>query len=115
MKLVTGEILHVIHPGMHNTDSGPDFFNARIKVGSTEWAGNVEIHVHASDWYKHHHEKDPAYQKVVLHVVFKNDKIVLTDQQQRIPTLELNAYIDEKKYSQYANLLASRSWVPCES
>ena len=71
-----GHPIEVIHPGVHNHDSGPDFFNARIKIGDTVWAGNVEIHVNASDWVQHGHSTDPAYDNVILHVVYNDDEPV---------------------------------------
>ena len=69
MQTKDGQQVKILHPGQLNTDSGPDFFNARIKIGETSWAGNVEIHQKASDWYRHKHELDSAYDNVVLHVV----------------------------------------------
>ncbi len=66
--------LEIHNPGIQNFDSGPDFTNAKIKIGDTLWAGNVEIHVKASDWYAHKHQNDKAYNNVILHVVFDCDK-----------------------------------------
>ena len=70
---VDGERVEIIRPGVHNRDAGPDFVNARLRIGGQEWVGNVEIHVRASDWYLHGHDGDPAYDNVVLHVVAVND------------------------------------------
>ena len=64
-----GDSVEVIDPGRLNTDAGPDFFNAKIKLGNTIWAGNVEIHTRSSEWAKHGHSDDKAYNSVVLHVV----------------------------------------------
>jgi len=72
-ETITGRKLVVIDPGTYNRDAGPDFFNSRIKVGKTEWAGNVEIHVNASDWNRHRHNLDHSYDNVILHVVVNND------------------------------------------
>lgn len=69
-----GERIEVLDPGIHNNDAGPDFFNSKIKIGDTEWVGNVEIHVKASDWYAHGHQNDPAYHNVILHVVGISDR-----------------------------------------
>jgi hypothetical protein len=73
LRTVDGEPLEVIHPGSHNTDAGPDFLGARVRIGGEVWAGNVEIHVRASDWLRHQHGKDAAYDSVVLHVVGVDD------------------------------------------
>lgn len=70
---VDGQKIEILHPGRHNTDAGPDFIGARLRIGDEEWAGNVEIHVKASDWHRHGHGADPAYDNVILHVVGVND------------------------------------------
>ena len=91
MKTVDGRLVEVIDPGLHNHGSGPDFFNAKVRIGGQLWIGNVEIHVRASDWFRHHHHTDQAYKNVVLHVVAQSDaEITLpgtTDQ--LIPQMEL--------------------------
>ena len=76
MFTVDGRKVQVIDPGMLNTDAGPDFFNAKVKIDGETWVGNVEIHVRASDWYRHGHDKDVAYDNVILHVVEKDDMAV---------------------------------------
>uniref|UniRef100_UPI0040274DBD DUF2851 family protein n=1 Tax=Alloprevotella sp. TaxID=1872471 RepID=UPI0040274DBD len=74
-----GENIEVIDPGVHNLlNSGPDFFNAKVKIGGVLWAGNVEVHTRSSDWYRHHHETDAAYNNVILHVVETIDAEVET-------------------------------------
>lgn len=73
MRTVDGRSIHVIDPGQLNTDSGPDFFNAKISIDGHMWAGDVEIHVRASDWHRHHHDGDKAYDSVILHVVDRDD------------------------------------------
>ena len=68
-----GQPVVLIDPGMHNFNSGPDFFNARIRIGGQLWAGNVEIHLRASDWSLQRHEADSNSDKVILHGVLEDD------------------------------------------
>lgn len=108
-----GEPLIVSSPGQRNTDSGPDFSNARIQVGDIQWAGNVEIHVKTSDWYKHGHQTDPAFDKLILHVVYEND---LDDKTPgNSPILELKGRVDESLIERYRQLQRSLNWIPCEN
>ena len=90
LKTCDGEAVEVIDAGRWNRDAGPDFFNAKVKIAGTIWAGNVEIHVESSDWYKHNHHLNPAYDNVVLHVVFVNNCDVFTSGGVRIPQILLN-------------------------
>ena len=115
-KLTTsaGIPLSVIHPGWRNRDSGPDFFNGRIKIGKTIWAGNIEVHVLASDWFRHGHDKDPAYENVILHVVYENDRPVYRNNGEEIPVLELKGRFDEKILNNYHKFLELHKWIPCE-
>lgn len=88
------QTIEVIDPGLHNHGAGPDFFNAKVRIGEQMWVGNVEIHLRATDWYRHHHETDEAYNNVILHVVQMKDCDVSTpcspDGRERLlPTLEL--------------------------
>jgi len=73
-----GDLIEVLHPGEYNRDSGPDFFNARIRHNGIEWAGNVEIHLKASHFETHGHNHDHAYDNTILHVVGEDDKKVFT-------------------------------------
>ena len=108
-----GEAVTVIDPGQRNEDSGPDFFNARVKIGQTEWAGNVEMHVRASDWVKHGHQDDHAYDSVILHVVHDCDMEIHNHQKEVIPCLELKNNMEEALYFRYRKLTGSRNWIAC--
>lgn len=84
-----GEEIEIISPGIRNRNSGPDAFNAKIKIGDKTWAGNVEFHVNASDWHKHHHDGNPEYENVILHVVLNADEQIYIGER-HIPTIKLD-------------------------
>jgi hypothetical protein len=106
-----GQKLEVLDPGEQNPHAGPDFFNARIRLDQMVWAGNVEIHPCASDWYKHGHHLDPAYNNVILHVVGDFDTDVTNSLGRRIQTM-VPAY-PQKLIRRYTILKRSDSWLPC--
>jgi hypothetical protein len=114
LKLVTGEDCQIIETGLHNKHSGPDFFNARIKIGDTLWAGNVEIHVNASDWHNHGHQNDHAYDNIILHVVYNNDRVIRRNKNESLPTLEIKNRFDEKLIKRYEEIMNHLGWIPCE-
>ena len=99
--------------GERNTDAGPDFYNALINIGDTKWAGNVEIHINASDWLLHNHQLDKAYDNVILHVVYNNDKPIYRSNGEKIPTLVINGLYDEDIYKKYLSFLSNKLWIPC--
>lgn len=115
LKTVQNESIKILKSGQHNTDAGPDFFNAQIQIGETLWAGNVEIHINSSDWLKHHHEIDNAYNNVILHVVYQHDKEIKNANGNVIPTLELKQLIDPKLISNYKQLISSKNWIACST
>ena len=100
--------------GEHNTHAGPDFFNARLRIGETNWAGNVEMHLRSSEWHAHGHSTDPAYDNVVLHVVFEEDQPILRNNGARIPCLELKGRIPPKILENYERLEHEHAWIPCQ-
>jgi hypothetical protein len=110
-----GEELEVFSAGMAHTDGGPDFQNARIRIGQTTWAGNVELHVASADWNRHGHQTDGAYDNVILHVVYKDDQPVHMPDGRKVPTLELHDRIPETLYQRYHHLIFSnQQFIPCE-
>ncbi|MCU0474105.1 MAG: DUF2851 family protein [Bacteroidales bacterium] len=102
----------VIHPGEYNRDSGPDFFNARLCIAGTEWAGNVEIHTRASYFDTHGHNLDPAFDNVILHVVAENDRRVFNTKGEEILTSEM--VFDPKLYEKYFDLVNNPFIIACQ-
>jgi len=113
LNTTANEKVEIIHPGQRNRDSGPDFFNAKIKISETIWAGNVEIHKKASDWQQHNHNTNKAYDNVILHVVETADLDVTRSNGEVIPTLELS--YPEHLSKNYQQLLDAKTWIPCEN
>ena len=106
-----GDTLEIIDPGLENTDAGPDFFNAKIRINGTVWAGSVEIHQKASDWLAHGHSADKAYENVILHVVETDDGTVFRQNGEAIPQLVLP--IPEQIIDNMEWLLTRDSPVAC--
>ncbi len=110
-----GENITVIATGKHNLHSGPDFFNAKLRIGKQLWVGNVEIHLKSSDWYAHHHEEDTRYDAVILHIVWEYDVPVFDKSNQPIPTLQLKDFISDKMLKKYHELFEQpQKWIYCE-
>ncbi len=115
LRTTAGEPLHIFSAGTRNSDAGPDFLNAKLKLGEIQWVGNVEIHIDASGWFQHKHQHDPAYDNVILHVVWKNNVTVPHRDGQAIPTLELKDRVADEMVSNYRNLVGSAEEIPCAS
>ncbi len=115
LKTTGQEAISILHTGNRNSDAGPDFLNARVKIGDTIWAGNVEIHTMASDWYKHHHDKDKAYENVILHVVYESDKTVYNEQRKPLQTLEIKDQYPAEILLKYRQFIDSKQWIACEN
>lgn len=111
---ITGEPLQIVHPGIYNTNQGPDFLQAKIKTGDTLWAGNVELHVRASQWHAHHHSGDVHYHNIVLHVVWINDSVVTDQCGNPLATLELQPLVSSVMLQHYHHLMQHQGFVPCE-
>ncbi|MGB3591656.1 MAG: DUF2851 family protein [Nonlabens sp.] len=116
LSTVDGRSIVIKNLGQHNYQSGPDFFNSRLVIGDQEWAGNVEMHLKSSDWYVHEHHKDPAYDNVILHVVWHHDKEVLLSSGDAIAVLEVNKIIPERTLNSYKKLFAvkAQQFINCE-
>jgi len=113
---VSNELLKVIAVGQHNQNAGPDFFNAQLSIGEQLWAGNLEIHIKSSDWYVHQHQSDPAYDNVILHVVWEHDAEIFRKDNTVIPTLELKRVVASNTLTRYYDLFSKKhSWINCEN
>ena len=112
---VDGQPVIIESPGLLNRDAGPDFTNARVWIGGTLWAGNIEVHVLTSDWNRHHHSNNRAYDNVVLHVVYDNDTPVTLQNCHTLPTIELKKYIPDLVLNNYEALVSPPTTVaiPC--
>ncbi len=109
-----GLSVEILDFGYHNHEGGPDFKNCKAVIDGTFWAGNIEMHLSCSDWIKHGHSGDPAYESVILHVVLEEDaQIFIGDR--KIPCLELRGKIPAEILSRYRKLMQLESWVPCQA
>ena len=115
LRTVDGLPVVVERAGLLNRDAGPDFFDARVRIGETLWVGNVEVHVKASDWNLHHHSTDPAYENVVLHVVYDCDTAITLQDCHQLPTLSLANHIPQAVWDNYDSLMAPPKSldIPC--
>ena len=109
--LESGERIRVIDPGLLNKDSGPDFFNAKVKIDGKTWAGNIEIHMKASDWHRHGHSSNPAYDNVILHVVAVSDTRICRRDGSEIP--QMRVALPEDFYRTFAYLTSSNPEIRC--
>lgn len=112
LQTTTGEKLTIIHPGKLNRNAGPDFDEARIKIGATTFVGNIELHLKSSDWEKHGHQLDKSYQNIILHVVYEDDK---NDAGHNFAKLVLKPHIPQYVLDRYTSLLQTANHIPCAS
>lgn len=104
------EQVQIIHPGVYNTNQGPDFIDAKIKIGTTIWAGSIELHIHSSDWNNHKHSGDANYKNVILHVVWQHD----ADLQLPFSTFVLEDKVSKFLLAKYSVLMNADSFIACE-
>src|SRR5882672_7644199 len=109
LQTVGGEPVQILYPGQYNTNEGPDFIDAKIKIGSTTWAGTVELHIKTSDWRKHHHDGNSNYTNVILHVVWEHDSSV-----NDIPVVECQSRVSKILLQRYEELMNSTAFIACE-
>ncbi len=106
-----GSQLQILEVGKHNKDGGPDFLQAKIKIDDVVLLGNIELHIHTSDWKLHNHTDDKKYQNIILHVVFFNDG----EDEMNLPTLELNGRISPILLDKYERLQISKQDLICKN
>jgi len=111
LKTTTGQQVEVIDTGLANTDTGPGFFNAKLKLDGVLWIGNIEIHERSSDWFKHGHHADAGYNSVILHIASEIDTEISRSNGERIPQIQL--ICPEAVRTNYKELLETASYPPC--
>ena len=111
LKTTTGQQVEVIDTGLANTDAGPGFFNAKLKLDGVLWIGNIEIHERSSDWFKHGHHADAGYNSVILHIASEIDMEISRSNGERIPQIQL--ICPEAVRTNYKELLETDSYPPC--
>lgn len=115
LQTVAGESLQTLAVGQRNSNAGPDFLNGRVLIGGLEWAGTIEMHLRSSDWHRHTHTYDRAYDSVVLHVVWENDAVIQRPDGTSVPTLELKPLTSRQLIYKYQALTESKEIIPCAS
>lgn len=114
LQTLQGKSLEILHPGHLNIHAGPDFNNARLRIDGLEWSGQVEIHVKASDWFRHGHQNDPMYNNVLLHVVYQNDREAVTQQGRTLPALELQDILPKAWVEKHQDLTENLHRLACQ-
>ena len=95
LQCTDGDLIQIIHPGTHNSNQGPDFKEAKIKINDIVWSGNVELHINSSDWNMHHHSDDRNYNNIILHVVWNHDTEIKDANGNNIPAVELQSRVSK--------------------
>ena len=113
LKTTRHEEVSIFNPGIQNHDAGPDFSEAKVKIDDINWFGHVEVHVKSSHWKLHKHQTDPAYDRVILHVVWEDDMPVFRQDGSLIPTLELKDRVNPDLFKKYKHLTENLEKIPC--
>ncbi|MFT7344858.1 MAG: hypothetical protein ACI9XP_001447 [Lentimonas sp.] len=113
LKTSLDSTISILDFGHYNsTKGGPDFYSSTLKIDNIQWIGDVEFHIKSSDWYKHKHHKDPAYNNVILHVVWEHDKEVIV-LGHPLPTLVIKDYVASDFYSSFLKTNLYKTRFPC--
>lgn len=113
LKSVKGDDVQVLNVGQHNQNSGPDFLEAKIKIGDTLWVGNVELHLKGQDWQKHKHDQQKEYSNIILHVLY--EPLVGSERLPDVPTIILKPFIADLTLMRYTRLAENKDTIPCAS
>lgn len=111
----SGKEIQILKPGELNKDSGPDFFNARIKINDLILAGNIEVHINTGDWLLHNHQQDNTYDNLILHVVYNHNKELQQNKDNNVEVLEIKSLIPENLIESYSHLISSRKTLACDA
>lgn len=111
----SGERIWLESPGQHNRDAGPDFLGAQLRIGKLWWTGAVAMHWHAMEWYRHRHQLDPAYNQVILHVVWEGSQSATRSDGSEVDTFVLKPWVDGSILDHYRQLMSDRGEFPCAS
>lgn len=115
LQTVSGEAVEVIFPGELNRNQGPDFKQARVKIGAVLWAGDIELHLQSSGWLQHHHNTDDQYAKVILHVIWQQDIPIADGNNHLIPALELYNRVPLFLLQRYQQWMQQPQTIPCHA
>ena len=113
LRTSEGDIIQIQEVGQQNHDAGPDFSFARMKIGAETWVGHIEMHVRASDWLRHRHQDDQAFENVILHVVYEDDQQICLPNGEPLACLALRDRIDPQLVGSYQALMEAEAWIPC--
>ncbi len=114
LQTTDNELVEIIESGEYNTHAGPDFLNAKLKIGEIVWVGNVEMHLNASEWLVHKHQEDKNYDTVILHVVLEADATIHRSNGEKIPCLVMRPHIKENLLGVYQQIIHNQHWIPCQ-
>ena len=115
LQTIQKQEIKVIHPGRWSALAGPDFFNAQLALDGQVWAGNIEVHLQSSDWYRHNHERDARYDNVILHVVWEYDTPVFNLRGEEVPTLVVSDYVQPSVLNRTEQLFAPKTTINCQT
>lgn len=110
---IQGDLVTIIHRGDFNTNQGPDFLNAKIRIGETILIGNIELHLFSKDWYLHKHQHDDNYKNVILHLVWEHN--IAAKKIENYPIVELKQYVSKMMLGSYETLMQQCKFIPCEA